>query len=130
MGWADRRDRADETARILALCKELHEGIRVAGLEATLDDDQSFMPGSKFKHWEQRGVKLRIELGPRDYRNKLLTIAITTIPGQMAQKQTIKHITSSQVADHLKRLMQGMPETTSKHVKFDGQVGDNNDEED
>lgn len=33
-------------------------------------DDRDQTPGSKFYHWEIRGVPLRIELGPRDLNNK------------------------------------------------------------
>lgn len=37
-------------------------------------DDRDQTPGSKFYHWEIRGVPLRIELGPRDLNNKQVVI--------------------------------------------------------
>ncbi len=38
-------------------------------------DDTDKTPGWKFNHWEQRGVPLRIELGPRDVEQEMVTIA-------------------------------------------------------
>jgi prolyl-tRNA synthetase len=48
--------------------KELHDKLRAAhpGLEIRLDDREQYKPGWKFAEWEQRGVPVRIELGPRD----------------------------------------------------------------
>lgn len=31
---------------------------------------QNYTPGWKFNHWEQKGVPVRIEVGPRDFANK------------------------------------------------------------
>ena len=31
-----------------------------------LDEDTNKTPGSKFYHWEMKGVPVRIEIGPRD----------------------------------------------------------------
>lgn len=38
-----------------------HERIRVH-----VDDRQGVKPGSKYYHWETRGIPLRLEIGPRD----------------------------------------------------------------
>ena len=120
------------------------------GVQCTLDDSNEFMPGTKFKvsrvaalrirlrrhrratdfgnvtpqYWEQRGVKVRVELGPRDFRQHLITIATTTVPGRVADKETIKHISVQQVADHLKRTLasattKAAEEETKRHVKFE-----------
>ncbi|MHA1112451.1 MAG: aminoacyl--tRNA ligase-related protein [Promethearchaeota archaeon] len=37
-------------------------------------DDRSIKPGAKFYHWEQKGVPIRIEIGPRDVQNKQITV--------------------------------------------------------
>ncbi len=46
----------------------LHERLRAAhpDLQLKLDDRDQYKPGWKFAEWEQRGVPVRIELGPRD----------------------------------------------------------------
>ena len=118
------KEKKDECEQITGACKSLHRALKKAGLQCALDDNNDFMPGTKFKFWEQRGVKLRVELGPRDYRQHLITIATTTVPGRVADKQTIKHITEQQVADHVKRMLTSLKESieseqNKKHVKFD-----------
>ncbi|MGC9166770.1 MAG: proline--tRNA ligase [Thermoplasmata archaeon] len=40
-----------------------------------LDDRDDYTPGYKFYDWELKGVPLRIELGPRDIKNNVITVA-------------------------------------------------------
>ncbi len=40
-----------------------------------LDDRDDYTPGYKFYDWELKGVPLRIEIGPRDIKNNVITIA-------------------------------------------------------
>jgi prolyl-tRNA synthetase len=59
--------RKDEERR--AVCERagaLAEELRRAGLSVTVDLREELKPGAKFFHWEQRGVPVRAELGPRD----------------------------------------------------------------
>ena len=39
------------------------------------DNRANLSPGFKFNEWEMKGVPIRIEIGMRDYNNKVLTIA-------------------------------------------------------
>lgn len=39
---------------------------RLISLNVKLDDDENTTPGFKYNYWEQKGVPLRIEIGPRD----------------------------------------------------------------
>jgi prolyl-tRNA synthetase len=39
------------------------------GVEIHVDDRPNVSPGWKYHHWEQRGIPVRIELGPRDLEN-------------------------------------------------------------
>mmetsp|Transcript_4787 Transcript_4787/g.8449 ORF Transcript_4787/g.8449 Transcript_4787/m.8449 type:complete len:266 (+) Transcript_4787:35-832(+) len=114
IGWLERHY---EYERILNACRELHQGLCKENIRCAIDDSNDFMPGTKFKFWEEQGVKLRVELGPRDMNRQLLTIAKTTVPGRLAEKQTIKHISSQQVADHLKRIIEGFA-GEKQHIKF------------
>ncbi|UCC33723.1 MAG: proline--tRNA ligase [Candidatus Bathyarchaeota archaeon] len=45
------------------------------GISTILDDRKEYTPGWKFNHWEVKGVPLRIEIGPKDLKNKQVTIA-------------------------------------------------------
>jgi len=47
-------------------CNEILADLRAAGVRVRLDDRDFYNPGWKYNHWEQKGVPLRIEIGPRD----------------------------------------------------------------
>jgi prolyl-tRNA synthetase len=51
---------------------ELFEALRREhpDLELKLDDREQYKPGWKFNEWEQRGVPVRIEIGPKDLDKK------------------------------------------------------------
>ena len=39
-----------------------------------VDDREGYRPGWKFNEWEQRGIPLRIEIGPRDFEKQQVTM--------------------------------------------------------
>jgi prolyl-tRNA synthetase len=43
------------------ICRLVAFGVRVH-----VDDRDNYNPGWKYNHWEQKGVPLRFELGPKD----------------------------------------------------------------
>jgi len=45
------------------------------GISTVLDDRQEYTPGWKFNEWELKGIPIRIEIGPRDVKQKQLTLA-------------------------------------------------------
>eukprot|EP00551_Chaetoceros_affinis_P009826 CAMPEP_0203685138 /NCGR_PEP_ID=MMETSP0090-20130426/48393_1 /ASSEMBLY_ACC=CAM_ASM_001088 /TAXON_ID=426623 /ORGANISM="Chaetoceros affinis, Strain CCMP159" /LENGTH=965 /DNA_ID=CAMNT_0050554323 /DNA_START=51 /DNA_END=2948 /DNA_ORIENTATION=+ len=49
-----------------AIVKDLHD----QGIRAKYDDRTMYNPGWKYNHWEQKGVPLRVEVGPRDIESK------------------------------------------------------------
>lgn len=59
-----------------------------AGKRTTLDGGHKFTPGQKFAHWEHRGVKLRVEVGPREAEKGCCTLARTFEPGSVARRET------------------------------------------
>jgi prolyl-tRNA synthetase len=56
----------EERTAVLGKANLLAEALRAAGLNVEVDNREGYTPGAKFYHWEQRGVPLVIELGPRD----------------------------------------------------------------
>jgi prolyl-tRNA synthetase len=56
----------EERSAVLAKVQQLVEELKAAGVAVVADDREGQTPGSKFFHWEQRGVPVIIELGPRD----------------------------------------------------------------
>jgi len=60
---------------ILEKAREILNKLLKSGVAAVLDDRVEYTPGWKFNEWELKGVPIRIEIGPRDVRQKRLTLA-------------------------------------------------------
>jgi len=52
------------------------EGVKdeLRGVRYEFDDRETYTPGWKFNEWEQKGVPLRIEIGPRDVERKQVVL--------------------------------------------------------
>ncbi|MHC1635683.1 MAG: proline--tRNA ligase [Candidatus Methanospirareceae archaeon] len=51
------------------VCEEVYQRLKGAGVRVFLDKSEE-RPGAKYYKWERKGVPLRIEIGPRDVREK------------------------------------------------------------
>ncbi len=60
-------------------------------------DDSNERPGAKYFKWEKRGVPLRIEIGPKDLKNKSVVIVKRTSDGKetIVNKNLISYIKKS-----------------------------------
>ncbi|KAF8327228.1 prolyl-tRNA synthetase [Cantharellus anzutake] len=66
---------AEEKKRILDACDDTAATLKKAGVRARADLRDTYTPGWKFADWEQKGVPLRLEIGPQDLRaNKTLGV--------------------------------------------------------
>ncbi|KAH9983137.1 hypothetical protein BJV74DRAFT_887027 [Russula compacta] len=60
---------------ITAKCEELVTTLKKVGVRARADLRDGYTPGYKFNDWEQKGVPLRLELGPQDLaKNQTLSV--------------------------------------------------------
>ncbi len=59
---------------IIPIMEELERKLKKAGIRTRLDDRTEYTPGWKFSDWEMRGVPVRIEIGPRDIKQKQAVI--------------------------------------------------------
>jgi prolyl-tRNA synthetase len=59
---------------IEANANELYEKLRKNGVLVVLDDRTEYTPGWKFNEWELKGVPIRIEIGPRDLKQKQVVL--------------------------------------------------------
>ncbi|KAL0958476.1 hypothetical protein HGRIS_000615 [Hohenbuehelia grisea] len=65
----------EERATINNACEALAETLRKDGVKAKADLREGYTPGYKFNDWEQKGVPLRLEIGPKDLKtNQTLTV--------------------------------------------------------
>lgn len=62
---ADRKELQDS-------CDALEKELKEAGIKVKGDYRDNYSPGWKFNHWELKGVPIRVELGPKDIKNKQL----------------------------------------------------------
>eukprot|EP00538_Stauroneis_constricta_P006366 CAMPEP_0119546586 /NCGR_PEP_ID=MMETSP1352-20130426/939_1 /TAXON_ID=265584 /ORGANISM="Stauroneis constricta, Strain CCMP1120" /LENGTH=710 /DNA_ID=CAMNT_0007591305 /DNA_START=132 /DNA_END=2264 /DNA_ORIENTATION=+ len=57
-------------------CEAVLADLKSKGIRAKFDDRTIYNPGWKYAHWEQKGVPIRIEVGPRDIENKTVRCVI------------------------------------------------------
>lgn len=62
-----------EREPIIEVCRSIESMLAGRGIRVRLDDGDE-RPGAKFYKWEMRGVPVRIEIGPRDIKNGVVTI--------------------------------------------------------
>ncbi len=55
-------------------CEKLFEELKGAGIRVKLDDRDTVSAGFKFNDWELKGVPVRLEVGPRDLENGVVTV--------------------------------------------------------
>jgi len=60
---------------VVATCK-------AAGIRCKVDADLRTTPGFKFNYWEQKGVPVRVELGPRDVEKNCCVTGRRDMPGK------------------------------------------------
>jgi prolyl-tRNA synthetase len=58
----------EERAAVGEFVARVTAALSAADIRWKLDDDDAQSPGFKYHHWEQRGVPVRLEVGPRDVR--------------------------------------------------------------
>jgi prolyl-tRNA synthetase len=59
---------------VLAKAKDVYEKLQKRGISVVFDDRTEYTPGWKFNEWELKGVPIRIEIGPRDVKQKQVTL--------------------------------------------------------
>ena len=57
-------------------CKEILNSLIKLGVRVKYDDRDSYNPGWKYNHWEQKGVPIRVEVGPRDIEQQSVRMVI------------------------------------------------------
>ena len=78
---------------VLAASRIASEHLKSKGWAIWVDMDDETMPGHKFKKWEEQGVRVRVEIGPRDVAKSVTeatcVVSLVTGVGQVADKATV-----------------------------------------
>ena len=78
---------AKQMARVLLACSDVEKALETSKWKVMLDSGHKYTPGQKFAHWEHKGVKLRVEIGPREAERGECTVARTFAPGEPALRK-------------------------------------------
>lgn len=65
----------EEQSAVLAKGNEIATALRLSGIRVKIDSRDTHKPGFKFAEYEQKGVPLRIAIGPRDLANNKVELA-------------------------------------------------------
>ncbi len=77
----------EEKVMVLDACSKLANELK-STLRIHLDDRDGHTPGFKFNHWEQKGVPVRLNIGPKDIANNCCEVVLR-IDGKKIQKQPL-----------------------------------------
>ncbi|KAI2497139.1 Prolyl-tRNA synthetase [Fragilaria crotonensis] len=61
---------------VAVYCQSIAKDLSDNGIRAKFDDRTMYNPGWKYNHWEQKGVPIRIEIGPRDVEQEQARIVV------------------------------------------------------
>ena len=59
---------------VMEACEKIFAELKGAGYRVKLDDRDTVSAGYKFNDWELKGVPVRLEVGPRDLENGVVTV--------------------------------------------------------
>ena len=79
----------EEKAIVLEKAKQLRELLNTDNCNVVIDDDENLTPGSKFYHWELRGVPVRIEIGPKDIEKNQVVLVNRAEPERSLKKSFV-----------------------------------------
>ena len=64
------KDSEEVKRGVFEAAERIRSRLQKAGVRVKLDDRDNYRTGWKYAHWEQKGVPLRLEVGPKDFENK------------------------------------------------------------
>lgn len=91
-------------------CEKLYEELKAAGIRVKLDDRDTVSAGFKFNDWELKGVPVRLEIGPRDLENGV----VTAFRRDLCEKTTLP---LDGIVESLKKLLDDIQATLYTQAK-------------
>lgn len=98
----------EKNAAVMAKAKALQKLLKQhKKLRVHVDDRSYLRPGAKYFEWERKGVPIRIELGPRDLENEM----ITTVIRCTGEKSTLSIQEDMKFVQSIEEMLQGIHKT-------------------
>lgn len=66
-----------ESQKIMKKCQELETKLKKHGYRIKFDNSEE-SPGYKYNKWELKGVPIRLEIGPKEIKNKKISLVLRT----------------------------------------------------
>jgi prolyl-tRNA synthetase len=97
--------------------------LKKASIAAEVDARDGYTPGHKFFHWEQRGIPVLIEIGPREVQSNSAVIRRRDAEGKQPASssgltETVRGVLDSMQRDLLQNARKRMAENTVKADSF------------
>jgi hypothetical protein len=93
--------------------------IQLVQFDIWIDQRTKYTPGQKFAFWEHKGLKYRLELGPKEIENNQCTVCLCSTPGAVAQRYKVK-LDANLIVQKLREL--GAPMRVRGSAENDGMV--------
>lgn len=114
--------KGDEKQGIVDRINELADKLRKAGIRAKTDLRTHQKPGWKYNHWEQKGVPIRLEVGPKDFQSGGCVLVRRDNAQKVFFKDASANDFTSQVSDVLEDIHTCMfnkaKAELTQHVRF------------
>ena len=101
-----------EQSKVLATVQQVEK--QLSGWRFKVDLRTEVTPGFKFNDWELRGVPLRIEIGPKDVDNGVVTLARRHLPGKTGKSTLPLDQLSSQIGTILEEIQAALLERATR----------------
>jgi prolyl-tRNA synthetase len=113
-----------ETQLIEERARELFEKLQKNTVAVTLDDRAEYTPGWKFNEWELKGVPIRIEIGPRDVKQKQVIMVRRDTGKKVAVKEeetldTVTRMLEEIQTDMFNKAKKALQESTATVKTYD-----------
>ncbi|KDE08390.1 prolyl-tRNA synthetase [Microbotryum lychnidis-dioicae p1A1 Lamole] len=83
----------EERGQVYEACLSVEKELKAKGIKVRYDDREGYTPAFKYNDWELKGVPVRLELGPKDLKEKSV-VAVRRDTGNKS-KLVIKDLTQS-----------------------------------
>ncbi|ESO85454.1 hypothetical protein LOTGIDRAFT_154947 [Lottia gigantea] len=98
---------------LMSKCEDLSKSLIAGGIRSRTDLRDNYSPGWKFNHWEVKGVPIRVELGPRDIKQK----TVVAVRRDTGEKITLKQDNiAKQITDLLDTIQSSLYNKAKKEM--------------